>query len=103
MFEWSSLAGEGVFEIVKDPAEFGPFAESSTPAWRTAPHGWETSWRRASPHRHGAVEAHANGDDRADALRASELKIGYLRPAVVFAGGVAGSAGAMIPSRFSSS
>lgn len=27
IFEWRSVSGEGVFEVVRDPAEFGPFAE----------------------------------------------------------------------------
>ncbi len=38
-WEWSSVTGEGLFEVVHDPAEFGPFAEQlrqrlgDAPAW----------------------------------------------------------------------
>src|SRR5512140_454998 len=42
VFEWTSVAGEGTFDIVEDPAEFGPFAEKfngrlpDAPAWMQA-------------------------------------------------------------------
>ena len=42
VFEWSSIAGEGTFEAVQDPAEFGPFAQKfdarlgDAPAWMQA-------------------------------------------------------------------
>jgi nitroimidazol reductase NimA-like FMN-containing flavoprotein (pyridoxamine 5'-phosphate oxidase superfamily) len=42
IFEWSSVTGEGAFEVVNDPAEFGPFAEKfnarlpDAPAWMQA-------------------------------------------------------------------
>ena len=37
VFEWSSVAGEGVFEIVTDPADFGPFAEKFNTRLADAP------------------------------------------------------------------
>lgn len=39
VFEWSSVAGEGTFEVVEDPAEFGPFAEKFNARLADAP-GW---------------------------------------------------------------
>lgn len=37
VFEWRSVTGEGTFEVVRDPAEFGPFAEKFSARLLDAP------------------------------------------------------------------